>query len=169
MKRRQDRPSSPPPDTTLLDPLVALLEVTASERPDLLSSQLNVLETSPHCFGLLKLADLWGIEAKDLLRLVVKTALHLDRLEARNGPRLTTNYVLRQPHLLALYHLAVQRRDRVTGGPVRRRRRLTEICQRLEAGLEAASERRRIEAFIGAPPKPAGASDPKWVAAFIGR
>ena len=162
------RPAGAMPDRPWVQPVITILEFIASERPELLKALLSVAEDSPARFALLQIAEQWGIEMKDLLRLALKTAQHLDRLESRHGPRLTKDYLARQRYLFALHHFAVERYERVTGQ--RRRRRLRNILQRLEAGLEDARQRQRIEKIIGLPAEPEQPpADMRWLEDLIGR
>ena len=169
MKPPAARASHPSPDPSPTQQLITLLEVIASERPEALPVLLTLSENSPLLFALQPLAREWGIQVQDLLRVALKSALQLDRLESpRRSPKLTDRWIASQPHLEVLFHFAAERRERLKDPA--RRRRLTKIRTRLEAGLETARQRRRIQEFIGVSTRPASeADDPHWVEMFIGR
>ncbi len=169
MKRPGDRAAAPVQDPRLFGPLAGLLELTASERPGLLDVLIWALEDGPVRLTLRGLLADWEIEVKDLPVVAVRTARELQRLEGRKRLVLDSPYFARQRHLSMLAGFAAARCARVFAPPSRRSR-LARVHRGLEAGLEEARERRRIEALIGIASDPApAASDPQWLEDFIGR
>lgn len=128
-------------------PLVATLELIATEHPELLPWQIDVVHHSPARWMVHQLAAAWGVRPLDLGPLAVKAARDLDRLEARRGGWRHACRIVHEPCLAALLDLAVERRERID--VVARRRRLESIARRLAKELEAERQRRWIQRFIG--------------------
>ncbi len=132
--------------------IAATLELTATERPELLDFQLEAFLNSPMRFAVLELANAFGVPREKLALTAYKACLDLDKLEKRRGVWRNPAQVLESPNVAALYQLCSARQGRVPG--ITRRRRLEAICQKLELAWELARDRAWIEAFIG-PPLPA--------------
>ena len=143
--RRRNPPDAKVPEKPSSDPLVAVLEMVATQRPDLLPWLVAVFERSPANFTLFQIADEWNLPLQELRSAAAKAADDLDRLEARAVVWIQPRF-LRKPHLGALFRFAVERCQRVGS---RRRQRLENIGRRLERQLELNRRRQWIETFIG--------------------
>lgn len=134
-----------PPETST--PLIAALELTATEHPQLLPWLIDVVHSSPFRWMLHHLAVAWGVRPMDLGPVVAKAARDLDRLEARRGVWRHVRQVVHAPNLVSLHSVAVERRERVFADL--RRRRLDSIARKVANDLEAERGRGWIERFIG--------------------
>ncbi len=98
--------------------VAVLLELVASERPDLLRPLVKALEYSPAGGGVAELAKQWNVppsgkHAGKLVVIAATTAQHLDRLERkRRNVWRHPREVVDSPNVLALHSFAHGRRDR---------------------------------------------------------
>ncbi|MCP3962327.1 MAG: hypothetical protein GY719_31170 [bacterium] len=132
-----------------VDGISALLELTASGRPQLLDFQLDVLLNSPLRYSLQHLAVALDVPAEKLGPVIYRASLDLDALERRRGVWRDPGEILDSPNVPALLHLCCARAGRIDSG--HRRRRLEVIERRLKAAHELARSRAWIEEFIGEP------------------
>lgn len=137
--------------------VVAVLELTASECPELLDFQLETFLNSPMRFAVLELTTAFDVPHEKLALTVYKACLDLDKLEKRRGAWRDPAQVLESPNVAALFQLCSARMGRVTA--VTRRRRLEAVCRKLGQAWELARDRAWIEAFIG-PPLPGKGAAP---------
>jgi len=147
--------------------VAGVLELVASERPDLIGPLVKALERSPTGHGIAELAKLWGIAPEDCTAELAETALittkHLDRLERKRGvgwrhPR----QLVDAPNVPALHSFALCRRGRVTGP---RSRRLEVIGLKLERAADSDRRRQMVETFLREPAPPV---DGRWLRDFLG-
>ena len=146
--------------------VVGLLELLASERPDLLGPVFEALKYSPASPGLAQVAELWSIRpedrAADLEAVAVRASSHLDRLERRRpGTWRHPGQVVDGPNIAALVSLASARHGRVEG--MARGKRLNVIRRKLKRAAAVERQRRQLDAFLREKP-----SQPVDVAAFMG-
>ncbi len=146
------------------DLVAGLLEVVASERPDLLGPLIEALEHSPAGRGLAQVAEVWDVRpedhSEDLSKLAVCASKHLDRLEKyRTGWR-HPNQMVDEPNVQALVSFALERRRRVPG--IARARRLDVLRRKLKRTAETERQRQELDAFLREP------SAPIDLAAFMG-
>lgn len=132
-----------------LQGLVAVLELIASSRPDLLDLQLETLLNSVMRFGVRELAGVLDVPVERMGLTVYRACLDLDRLEKRRGAWRDPGKVLESPNVAALVRVCEARVGRVRR--VVRRRRLEGILCKLEQAHELAMSRAWIEEFIGPP------------------
>ncbi len=155
------------PDKPSIEPLLAVVEFAASCRREVLPWLLTVTDKSTAHFNLLQLADDWGVEMPDLQPVALKAARDLDRLEAVRATWTDPGSVLREPHVVAVLDLAVQRLKRARRS--RRQRHLEAIIKRLEIAAEAARQNRWIHEFIGRrPEKATPPAEKHWVERLFG-
>ncbi len=145
--------------------VAGLLELVASERPDLLGPLVEVLELGPAGRGLAEVSEVWGIRSEDLAAdlgpVAVRAAKHLDRLERRRpGTWRHPDQVVDAPNIEALATLADARHGRTEG--IARARRLDILRQKLERVARAEQARHELDAFLREPSKPVD------LAAFMG-
>ncbi len=145
--------------------VASLLELVASERPDLLGPLVEVLERGPAGRGVAEVAEAWGVRpedrAADLGPVVVRASRHLDRLEMRRpGTWRHPAQVVDGPNVQALATLADARHGRSEG--IARAKRLNIIRRKLGRAAEVERARRELAAFLQAPSKPVD------LAAFMG-
>lgn len=129
--------------------VAAVLELTGSERPELLDFQLETFLNSPMRFAVLELSAAFDVSREKLAVTVYKACQDLDRLEKRRGVWRDPALVLESPNVAALYYVCAARLGRVAAAG--RRRRLEGTCRKLEQAYELARNRAWIEAFIGPP------------------
>ena len=157
---------SPPPDAALieptLEPLIAALEVAASEQPDVLPWVLDVVAQSAARPILLDLAEEWDIQPQELFHVALQAARHLDEVEARRGAVPSS---LTGSDLAPLFGFAVVRSRRIQ--EPRRQRRLEILALRLADVLGTARKRRHIQGFIGVGDREKPAVDREWILAFL--
>ncbi len=144
--------------------VAGLLELVASDRPDLLGPLIEALEHGPAGRGVAEVAEFWGIRpedrADDLGPVAVRTAKHLSRLEKRRTGWRHPAQVLDAPNVPALASFADARRGRVVG--IARARRLDILRRKVERVAKLEHQRRQLDAFLRAPSKPVD------LAAFMG-
>ena len=129
--------------------IVAALELTASERPELLDFLLETFLNSPMRFAVLELANAFDVPQGKLALTFYKACVDLDKLEKLRRVWRDPAQVLEAPNVAALYQTCSARVGRVAG--LTRRRRLEGLCLKLERAWEQARDRAWIEAFIGPP------------------
>ena len=134
---------------TPTDAISAILELTASGRPQLLGFQLEALLNCPQRYALQQLAVELDVPAEKLARAIYQARLDLDRLEKRRGVWRDPGEILDSPNVPALLSLCRARLGRIASD--QRRRRLEVIARRLEAAHELARSRAWIVEFIGEP------------------
>lgn len=132
-----------------LEALVCVLELTASERPELLDLHLDALLHSNMRPTVLRLAAEFGVSVDKLEHSLYRASLDLDRLEKARRVWRDPARVLEAPNLAALVGLCRARAGRVHA--IARRRRLETILGKLERAYELARSRAWIEDFIGPP------------------
>ncbi len=145
--------------------VAGLLELLASERPDLLAPVVQALTSSPAVAGVTDLVRRWNVgytTADELAALAAKTAEDLDLLErSRHGWRHPRD-VVEDPNLAALHSFVHGRRERLA---IKSHRRLEIIGRKLERAAESDRRREAFERFLAEPVRPV---DPRWLAEFLG-
>lgn len=136
--------------------VAAILELTASEQPELLGLQIHILVNSPMRFAVDQLAAHFGVASSEMGATVFQACHDLEKLERRGSRWRDPGEVVEHPNLAALCEMCRARSCRVMG--LTRRRRLEAVLRRLRGALELARSRAWIEAFIG-PPR-AGTQEP---------
>ncbi len=131
------------------DAVVAVLELVASGRPEMLEFQLETLLNSPMGFAVHDLASDLDVPWERVSFTLYRACLDLDRLEKRRGAWRDPEKILQSPNIAALRHVCRARQGRVTG--VARRRQLDVTLRRLERAHALARSRAWIEDFIGPP------------------
>lgn len=127
--------------------VVAVLELSAAERPELLHFQLHVLLNSSMRLAVLELARIFAEPVEKVGETLYRASLDLDRLEAWRRVWRDPAQFLDSPNVAALYHLCGARVGRVRS--LVRRRKLEEILRKLEQAYELAKSRAWTEEFIG--------------------
>ena len=91
---------------------IAVLELIASERPQLLDLQLDTVLNSPMRFAAHNLASALGVPVEQMGATIYQACHHLDRLEKRRGHWRDPSAVLESPNVAARKgsSAAVQRR-----------------------------------------------------------
>ncbi len=136
------------PINPLRENLAAMLEILASQRPDLLQVYLDMACNSPARFAMLELAaDCSLRDTKDLGQTVLKATADLDRLERRRGGWKHPRDVVHRPNVGGLLVFCHARLQNVTG--IGRRRRLEFIARRLQRVHERERTMAWITDFIG--------------------
>ena len=132
-----------------LEAVVAVLELSAAERPELLRFQVHVLLNSSMRPAVLELARAFAEPVEKAGETLYRASLDLDRLEAWRRVWRDPAQFLESPNVVALYHLCGARVGRVRS--LVRRRKLEEILRKLEQAHDLAKSRAWIEEFIGPP------------------
>lgn len=132
--------------TPHLDQVTRLLELVATQQPDLLFLVIDMASHSPFRFAILELASTFGTTPERLASVLHTTCLNLDRLEARRKWKHPYD-VLPQANLRGLLYLCRARRIRVSA--VTRSRRLAMIARKLEQAYRSERTQRWIEDFLG--------------------
>ncbi len=145
--------------------VAGLLELVATERPELLAPLVEALEYSPARPGLVQVAKVWGVRPEDLAAdlgaVAAKASKHLDRLEHRRpGTWRHPAQVVDSPNVEALATVADARHGRAEG--IARAKRLNILRRKLGRAAEVERARRELGAFLQAPSKPVD------LAAFMG-
>lgn len=164
MKPPADPYAGRPPIQPAIDPLVTLLELTATERPELLPWLLSILPHSAASYMLEQLAEEWEVKPGEIHRRADAAARDLDRLESGGAAE---PYRMSLPDLAALFHFALKRRDRLSG--IRRRSRLKTIGRQLGSALKVIRRRRQLQSLAGAGGREEPAGDYQWIGEFLGR
>ncbi len=145
--------------------VAGLLELVATERPELLGPLVKALEYSPARPGLVQVAEVWGVQPEDLAAdlgaVAARASRHLDRLERRRpGTWRHPAQVVDAPNVEALATVADARHGRAEG--MARARRLDILRRKLRRAAEVERQRRELDAFLREPSKPVD------LAAFMG-
>ncbi|MEM7352470.1 MAG: hypothetical protein AAF657_16845 [Acidobacteriota bacterium] len=129
---------------------VAMMELTARQRPDLLPAYIDMACNSPARFAVLELvSDLGAKEPTDLSRISLKIVTDLDRLEKRRGGWRHPRQVLHKPNVGGLLDFCRARIQNVDES--RRKRRLEVMSHKLERAWEREKTLTWITDFIGTP------------------
>lgn len=131
------------PMTPLRETVVAMIELIASQRPDLLSIYLDLASNSPARYAVLELVEDFNVrETKDLHQAVIKAVADLDRLERRRGGWRHPEQVVSSPNVGGLLYLC---RARIHSAMATGRRRRLEVLARK---LQRAHDREKTHAWI---------------------
>jgi hypothetical protein len=140
--------------TPLRDGIASMLELVASQRPDLLPVYLDIVANSPARFAVLELASDLGVRAdQDLNRTVLKIVADLDRLESRRAGWQHPQQIIATPNVGGLLYFCRARIQNVPGSA--RRRRLEILATKLQRVYDQERTRAWINDFIGATGKAA--------------
>ncbi len=150
-----------PPIQPVIEPLVALLELTASYRPELLPWLLSFLPHSPAGYMLEQLAGEWEVRPGEVHRCVEVAARELDRLEMGGDGE---PYRMPVPDLAVLCHFAMKRCERVSGG--HRRARLKSLVRQVGSALKVNRRRRKLRGYV--PETKGSGIDKRWIVNFLG-
>ncbi len=134
-----------------IEAAAAVLELAASEHPELLEFQVHVLANGTMSFALDKLASSLDVPRRQLAPTVLRACKDLDRLERRKGTWREPAKILDEPNLAALFYVGSARLERVSIPP--RRQRLERVVRKVERAYGLARSRAWIEAFIGPLPQ----------------
>ncbi len=132
---------------TPVEASAAVLEIIASEQPELLQFQAQALLNGPLSFAVRELAAAFSVAPEEVAQEIGQACIHLDRLEKRRRTWRDPAEVLDSPNLAALLCVCRTRLKRVS--PPTRRHRLERIQRRLEPAYELARTRAWVHAFIG--------------------
>ncbi len=144
--------------TPLREGIAAMLELVASQRPDLLPIYLDTVSNSPARFAILELAsDLKVREIQDLHPVVLKISADLDRLERRRTGWRHPQQIVAKPHVVGLLYFCRARIRNVPG--IARRRRLEVMSRKLQRVHDQEKTRAWITDFIGTTGEPATAKE----------
>ncbi len=136
------------PITPLREGIAGMLELVASQRPDLLPIYLDMVANSPARFAVLELAsDLNVRETQDLHPVVLKISADLDRLERRRTGWRHPRQIVSSPHVGGLLYFCRARIQNVPG--IARRRRLEVMSRKLQRVYDQEKTRAWINDFIG--------------------
>ena len=125
-----------------------MLELVASQRPDLLSIYLDIVANSPARFAVLELTSDLGVKAsQDLQPVVLKIVTDLDRLEARRTGWHHPRQIIAGPNVGGLLAFCRARIQNVPG--IARRRRLEVMARKLQRVYDQERTRAWITDFIG--------------------
>ncbi len=128
----------------------AVLELTASEHPELVEFQAHVLRSGTMSFAFRQLAAELGVAPDQLGWTVFQASRDLDRLEAYRGRWRDPAAVLGAPNYAALISVCRARLERVP--QLSRQRRLERILGRIDAAYQLTRTRAWIDNFLGPPP-----------------
>ena len=131
-----------------LGAVTAVLELTASGRPDLLAFQLETILNSPMRFAVYELASSFGVSYEQMELVLRKACADVDTLEKRRGRWSDLESVLESPNVSAIYQVCKARSSRVSG---LERRRLEGVLRKLKKVRDQARDRAWIETFIERP------------------
>ncbi len=138
------------PITPLRDDIAGMLELVASQRPDLLPIYLDMAANSPARFAVLELAsDLKVRDPERLYPVLLKISADLDRLEKRRTGWRHPRQILNNPNVVGLLYFCRARIKNVPG--IARRRRLEVMSRKLQRAYDQEKTRAWITDFIGAP------------------
>lgn len=132
-----------------VEAVVAVLEVLASERPELLAFELEALLNSPFRFAVQELHGALGVRLEELALVLYAASADLGKLEQLRRAWRDPRKVLSSPNVPCLLILCRARLGRIRG--VRRRHKLEVVLRKLGAAHEHARSRAWIEDFIGPP------------------
>ena len=128
--------------------MASMMELIASQRPDLLPAYLDMAGNSPARFAILELARDFGVrEPRDLHREILKAVADLDRLERRRSGWRHPRQIVHKPNVGGLLYFC---RARVGNVPDEgRRRRLEVMAHKLQRAHGRDKTRAWITDFIG--------------------
>ena len=142
--------------------VASLLEMVASERPDILGWVLDLLQHSPVRFAILRLLREWEVgETRRAAPFLRKAVTDLDRLERRHWTK--PQQIIPKPHLGSLVLMATARAQRIHGSV--RRRRMAGIAGKLKRCYENERTRRYVDALLQEPADET--IDPEWIEDFL--
>ncbi len=128
--------------------IAAILDLVASQRPDLLAVYLDIVANSPARFAVLELASDLGVRGtQDLCPVVLKISADLDRLERRRTGWRHPKQIVDDPNVAGLSHFCRARIQNVPG--IARQRRLEVIAMKLQRIHDQEKTRAWITDFIG--------------------
>ncbi len=125
-----------------------MMELVASQRPDLLPIYLDMVSNSPARFAVLELASDLGVrEPRDLYPVMLKISADLDRLERKRTGWRHPQQLVHEPNVGGLPYFCYARMNNVAG--ISRRRRLEIIARKLQRVYDQEKTRAWITDFIG--------------------
>ena len=134
--------------TPLRESIAAMLELVATQRPDLLPVYLDLAANSPARFAVLELATELAVrETQDLYPVVLKICADLDRLERRRAGWKHPRQIVTDPNIGGLLYFCNARIQNVVG--IARRRRLEVMSRKLQRVHDQERTRAWITDFIG--------------------
>lgn len=134
--------------TSLRDTVVAMIELIAAHRPDLLKVYLEMATDSPARFAVAELASDCNVrEIGDLNRITQKIIADLDRLERRRGGWQHPKQVVQNPNIGGLLRFCRARIQNVNS--LGRRRRLEVMARKLQRVHDREKTHAWITDFIG--------------------
>ncbi len=136
------------PKSQAMTAVVELLELTASNRPELLDFQLDTLLNSPVRFAVRNLASTLDVSIGKVAVTIYRACNELDQLTMMRRVWSDPGQVLESPNVAGLYHVCQARLGR-TSGPKRGRLEIT--LRRLRKANDLLQRRQWIEDFIGRP------------------
>ncbi len=132
----------------LREGIAAMMELVASQRPDLLPVYLDMVANSPARFAILELAKDFGVrEPQDLYPVLLKISSDLDRLERKRTGWRHPKQIVAKPNVTGLLYLCNARIQNVAG--ISRRRRLEIMARKLQRVYDQEKTRAWITDFIG--------------------
>ncbi len=130
---------------------LAVIEIVASEQPDLIEFHVQALRNSPVSFAMRELATDFDVAPEDVGEAVGRACIHLDRLERHRRAWRDPTEVVESPNLAAL--VAVCRARIRRASPPKRRQKLERILRRVEPAYQLAQTRAWLDDFIGPLPR----------------
>ena len=127
----------------------AVLELTASELPEMLEIVAHMLATGTMSFTIHRLVAAFEVPPAQIAETAWRACADLDHLEKQRGPWRDPAKFLNAPNLAALLYMCQARLNRVP--QLARRRRLERILKRVEGTYRHSQARAWIEDFIGEP------------------
>ncbi len=125
-----------------------MMELVASQRPDLMPVYLDMVANSPARFAVLELASDLGVkEIPDLYPVVLKICADLDRLERKRSGWRHPQQIVADPNVGGLLYFCNARIQNVAG--ISRRRRLEIMARKLQRVYDQEQTRAWITDFIG--------------------
>ncbi len=126
---------------------LTVLEIVASEQPDLIEFLAQSLVGSPVSFAIRELAATFGVAPEDVGETVGRACTHLDCLERHRRAWRQPAEVVESPNLAALVTVCRARIRRAS--PPKRRLKLERILRRIEPAHRLARTRAWIDDFLG--------------------
>ncbi len=134
--------------TPLREGIASMMELVASQRPDLLPIYLDMIANSPARFAILELASDLGVqEVQDLYPVVLKISADLDRLERKRTGWRHPHQIVPNANVRGLLYFCNARIQNVAG--ISRRRRLEIIARKIQRVHDQEKTRAWITDFIG--------------------
>ncbi len=134
--------------TPLREGIASMMELVASQRPDLLPIYLDTVSNSPARFAVLELASDLGVrEPQDLYPVVLKITADLDRLERKRTGWRHPQQLVSNPNVGGLLYFCNARIQNVAG--ISRRRRLEIMARKIQRVYDQEKTRAWITDFIG--------------------